>query len=230
MITEELKKFEKTFTALVSSNFTILSDRLTVIEKIIGKNEERIEKIEKNICELNTSVSFQGDVFDKKIKDTEDKHKKFVNEIKEKLREIEDRSRRNNLRIDGMKENAYESWEDCERKVKQLFGETLQVKDVMIERAHRSGKVAKGEKPRTIVLKLLNYKDKEKILKQAKKLKGTDVFINEDYSRETVEIRKRLWQEVKARRQKGERVMIRYDKIIKMKDERPKNSNGYNKN
>lgn len=33
-----------------------------------------------------------------------------------------------------------------------------------------------------MIVKLLHYKDKEKILKQAKKLKGTKFFINEDFS------------------------------------------------
>ena len=34
------------------------------------------------------------------------------NEVSEKLIEIEDRSRRNNLRIDGLIENKNETWND----------------------------------------------------------------------------------------------------------------------
>ena len=37
--------------------------------------------------------------------------------IHSKLVELEDRSRRNNIRIDGIKEHNKESWEKCEGKI-----------------------------------------------------------------------------------------------------------------
>ena len=43
-------------------------------------------------------------------------------------------------------------------------------------------------KPRTIVCRFLNYKDKTNILKTAKKLKDKNIFINEDFSHETMEL------------------------------------------
>ena len=36
-------------------------------------------------------------------------------------------------------------------------------------------------------MKILNYKDKVKILKNARSLKNTGVYINEDFSKETIE-------------------------------------------
>ena len=38
----------------------------------------------------------------------------------------------------------------------------------------------------------LNYNDKTNILKNAKKLKGKNIFINEDFSQETMELRNEL--------------------------------------
>ena len=38
-------------------------------------------------------------------------------EIHRKLVDLEDSSRRNNLRILGIKENARKSWEECENKI-----------------------------------------------------------------------------------------------------------------
>ena len=52
-------------------------------------------------------------------------------------------------------------------------------------------------KPRTIVCRFLNYKDKTNTLKNAKKLKGKNIFINEYFSRGTTELRKELWEKVK---------------------------------
>ena len=50
-----------------------------------------------------------------------------------------DRSRKNNLRTDGIKEKDGESWEDCEAEVEKHFGEKLDIKDkVIVERAHRA--------------------------------------------------------------------------------------------
>lgn len=52
----------------------------------------------------------------------------------------------------------------------------MDVRDIHIERAHRTG-LAREDKPRTIVLKLLNFKDKEKILAQGRKLKGKNMLM-----------------------------------------------------
>ena len=52
-------------------------------------------------------------------------------------------------------------------------------------------------KPRTIVCRFLNYKDKTNILKNAKNLKGKNIFINEHFSHETMELLRELWEKVK---------------------------------
>ena len=43
---------------------------------------------------------------------------------------------------------------------------------------------------RTIVWKLLRFKEKQYIFRKAKLLKGVDVFIKQDYYKDTVEYRK----------------------------------------
>ena len=63
-------------------------------------------------------------------------------------------------------------------------------------------------------MKLLNYKEKELVMKNAKKLKRSGIFINEDFSKETTAIRKTLWNEVLELRQKGKYAILQYDKII----------------
>ena len=71
---------------------------------------------------------------------------------------------------------------------------------MVIERVHRIKKKGNSEnlgKPRTIVCRLLHYKDKAKILTNVKKLKDKNVFINEDFSYETMELRKELWEKIK---------------------------------
>ena len=53
-----------------------------------------------------------------------------------------------------------------------MLKERLDIENVEIERAHRAGRKSRS-KPRTIVCKLLRFKDKQNILRKAKLLKGT---------------------------------------------------------
>ena len=80
--------------------------------------------------------------------------------IEDKLIDLEDRSRRNNLRADSMKERPNETWEDCKNELHTLFKDSLGIKEeVVIERAHRvkTDKSKKGNTPRTIVCRILDY-------------------------------------------------------------------------
>ena len=61
----------------------------------------------------------------------------------------------------------------------------LTKKRVMIEGAHKTKRNYKDKdwkRPITIVLRLANFKDKTIILKNVSKLKGSDVYINENFS------------------------------------------------
>ena len=108
--------------------------------------------------------------------------------IEDKLIDLEDRSRRNNLRVDGIKERPNETWKDCENELRTLFKESLGIEDeVVIERAHRvkTDKSKKSNTARAIVCRILNCKDKVKILRNIKKLKNKNSFINEDFCQAT---------------------------------------------
>ena len=111
-----------------------------------------------------------------------------------------------------------QTWEISETTVKDLIIEKLQInQDVQIERAHRTRATRRQKekyKPRTIVIKLLNYKDKVEILKNANKLKDTGIFINEDFCKETTDIRKGLWDEVLKLRENNQYAIIQYDRIV----------------
>ena len=126
-----------------------------------------------------------------------------------KLIDLEDRSRRNNLRFEN------ESWEDCENKIYDLLENKLEmdIENVVIERAHRTGKKNKN-RSRPIVAQFSFYKDKMNILKNCKKLKNTRFSIFEDFSRETAAIRKEKWQEFLANRGKGMMSYINYRTVI----------------
>ena len=96
-------------------------------------------------------------------------------------------------------------WEEITRIIKhQLQFEW----DLETELAHRSGKAAidrNSNKRRTDIAKFLNFKDKQKVLSEYKtwKLWTKGIFINDDFSADTIEKRKGLFQRAKELREEG---------------------------
>ena len=165
-------------------------------------------------------TKFDNDIR-KKVTTLETTLNEEIKHLKTKLIDMEDRSRRNNLRIDGLTESNNESWDECEEKVQSVLINKLGLKGVVIERAHRGSKSAskaRKDVPRTVVLKLLNFQDKVKIMKNCKKLRNTGIYINEDFCKETNELRKKLWEDVKRLRQDGKYAVIQYNKIVTFYD------------
>lgn len=62
-------------------------------------------------------------------------------------------------------------------KYKQLV--KCNTKSYEVQYVHCRGKYEdQPNRPRSLVMKLLRFKDKEEILKRGKKLKGTSIFVN----------------------------------------------------
>ena len=136
-------------------------------------------------------------------------------DIDEKLVEMEDRSRRNNLRFDGLAESQGESWEQTTDKIYHFMEAELDINcsNIIIECAHRTGRHREG-KPRAVAAKFLNYNDKSEILRNCKKLKGTEFCVYEDFSKDTVNIRKELWKTVLANRKEGKVSYLNYRSVV----------------
>ena len=110
----------------------------------------------------------------------------------DKLEYLEKQSLRNNIRNDGIQEEENESWDTAEEKVKQVLAEKLNFEEALdIERAHRVGRVASGprRRPRTIVCKLYDWKQKELIMKMTRRIKPVGLYVNEDLAKETLDKR-----------------------------------------
>ena len=116
----------------------------------------------------------------------------WATEIKNKLVDLEDHSRRNNLRINGIKEGKNQTWEECEERVNCFLKEKLDIdtSKTWIERTHRVGEKKTGQE-RQIVVPFNCYKNKLDILRNCKKLRGTHFLIFENFDKETASIRKK---------------------------------------
>ena len=67
----------------------------------------------------------KGSSLEKKVEEIYD-YQIDPGEVEKKFTDLEDRSRRNNLRIDGVAEENGESWDNCKRKVKEIFMDKLE--------------------------------------------------------------------------------------------------------
>ena len=239
-IFEEMFKQHEIF--MTKRNEEMFKQQENSLMQIISGNtqltNQRLDALTKDITDLKESLQFTQNEVDDKFKNLEERVKSIESELKNIkddvqiiqstqpnwaldlsniLTDLEDHSRRNNLRIDGVKEHKREAWEDCSNKVYDLIGTKLQLDtgDMVIERAHRTGKKdASKDKPRTIIVQFNSYRDKIRILKNCKKLKGSNLSIYEDFSKETMEIRKEKWKEVMDNRRKGKISYLQYRTVI----------------
>ena len=159
----EFKKQEQNLVKLISGNLEITMQEIKSLKNEVNELkksmefaqndlEETVNNVEENMCKVSEDLK---EIYKYQI------DKDYVNnsltDIRNKLTELEDRSRRNNIRIDGIAEEPGETWEECERKVQRLLSEELDINDVVIERAHRvkayspEKKNSKKLKPRTAV-------------------------------------------------------------------------------
>lgn len=81
--------------------------------------------------------------------------------------------------------------------------------DFVVERAHRVGRPRSDSKPRKIVARF-----REAVFKAKKKLHGTNMFVNEDYSDRVIKKRTELMPKLKEARRKNQRAFLRFDKLV----------------
>ena len=206
VVKEEFADHEKKFSEILKSHLETTNQRLNEIsgevleftkslELTQGEVKEEITCIKDDLNQVKTDLQELGeDVLDPDY-------------VTNKLIELEDRSRRNNIRIDGI--------EDDQKEKLGLENE------VEIERCHRMKKKNKDQSnnerrshPRTIVCKLLRFKDKQKIIQNSKKLKNTGIFVCEDFCKDTMDLRKQLWEKVLEHRANNKIAYLNYRSIV----------------
>ena len=68
--------------------------------------------------------------------------------------------------------------------------------------------------PQTIICRLLRFKDKQRIIQSLKKLKNTGIFIYEDFCKDTMDLRKQLWEKVLEHRANNEISYLKYRSTV----------------
>ena len=73
---------------------------------------------------------------------------------------------------------------------------------IEIDRCHCMDKFQRNKsKPQAVVCTFLRFKDKLKVLQNAKKLENTGNFIDDDFPKATMKLRKYLWEVLQYQQQ-----------------------------
>lgn len=189
------------------------------IENLSKSNDEIkhcVEDVKKTVRDIEKRVS-QCEV---KLADLNKQHKILYDRVVY----LESQSRRDNLRLEGVPETPPGVKEDCNKIVYEVLSQKLSIpnaRSIKIVRCHRlgpppranNGVGSRNPHPRPILFKLHWFGDRQAIWEARFKLKGTKMFINEDFPKEIMQNRKMLLPVVKAAKKAGNKAFLSVDKL-----------------
>lgn len=179
-----------------------------------------LQKMQNDMTEMRTQLSAESsDIkshIDMKFKYIDEKFKNVESRLdnqEKRLYFIEKQIRHRNLIIFGIPESEKSYFELEDIVIKFLSDELNIVCEIRdIESVQRIGK--KDKKVRPIRVVFSTFHKKLEILKNKKNIKNKNCYVTEDYPASVLNKRKQLNEQAKLEREKGNRVVIKYDKLI----------------
>lgn len=212
LVKDMLKAQETNLKTLFKSMIDSFSTRLDEVVNTVASLQASLEFSQNELMELHPLTSRLTDV----TKEVDQIRGDFC-AMQLKTEYLENQSRRNNIRVSGIPEAEKESWEDSEAKVKAVIKEKLQI-DVDIERAHRVDKrkshKRNANQPRTIVCRLRDWKQREAVIRKARKIKPYGLYVSEDLAPETLQKREAQIPKLKAAKESGKIAYFILDRLI----------------
>lgn len=226
---DEIKILMGQLSRQLNDNMKDLKTEITSLRTAMETKHDELEnKLKTEIQGIKNLVKESNDDMNSKIDELKDENKGLrekIEKLQDEKYQLEDHSRRNNLIFWGLAESQgnYETWDECEAKVREFMKEELEINEaedetkLQIERAHRLGK-KKLNKTRGIIVNFARWKQKQKILAAANETLTRDsrFKVGEDFSRKARETRKLLIPHmIKLRRKYPlKTVQLRYNKIV----------------
>ena len=215
----------------VKSELRLLKNEVSDIKSSLQFSQRDIEEINEKLSGVDQKIATQSAMVSGVLGD--------LDAVVEKADDLENRSRRNNIKVFGIPEEPFEDYAASEAKLKSAIANKLAIKDeIIIERAHRVGPKDGGSKttryghkrknsnePRPIIAKLLNWKQKDSIIKAARKVRPQGISFRDDFSERVLAKRAALIPEMLAARQEGKHAFLVRDRLIVRKQSKPPESN-----
>ncbi|XP_029448605.1 uncharacterized protein LOC115086312 [Rhinatrema bivittatum] len=195
------------------------SDLQTQKSEILARMEEMKEDLNgmgRRVDELDLRADNQSAHLDN-LRQTTTHLTSEMETMAEKLEDLENRSRRSNLRIRGVPES--DLYTDCLKTATAICSDLISSHGgssegatastlVDLERAHRALGPRRDNKPRDIILKFLNYRQKEEVITLARanpnwKWNNLDITVYNDLAPSTLQKRYHLKEVTAALRAEG---------------------------
>lgn len=187
------------------------------ITKILKGIEEDMQKQRKDMDKIkDTIIQDINKNIDSKFENMEVNFNILERKIEEQqisIDRIEQHLKKKNILFFGIEETE-KSYGELEGNILEIITKNMNIpcerRD--IEFVTRIGK--KTGQIRPIALTVCSMGLKIQILKNKKYLNESNIYIKEDYTPKILQKRKELQDEFRARKEQGENVVLRYDKII----------------
>lgn len=198
-----------------------VSHRIDILEGKLFEKEEENDRLRNAIAGLNKEIDSQKS---ENLKLLEQLERNSV-AADERINDLEQYGRRNNIRINGIPEAGEESPEKTSKVVIETLNryiENLDLKREEIDIAHRLGKKKEG-RHRQIILKFQSRMKRDTVLNNRKVFKGSDIFVNEDLTRINQQVlacvRKKMTDEVERAWTRNGRVFYKTktDTVLEVK-------------
>ena len=113
---------------MIEKNSKMFNERLNNLSQEIKANYDSIKQLKDNTRDLEESLTVNQDLVEEKLNTLKSQMRSIQNEVsenkaelKEQLRIQEDRSRRNNITVNGIEEDENETWENTENKLRSFL-------------------------------------------------------------------------------------------------------------
>lgn len=207
---------------------------LTAINAVTEQMNLQIQQLESGVSDLVTSLEFtqqeldemkaQNKVCDEEIKKAKqgginlsaqaDSSYEKIKVLEAKANFQEDYGRRKNVRISGLKERvANETWEQTATSVATLLQNKLGLPGLVVERIQRVGP-RRNDKPRTVVAHFSRFSDREGVVRNRTKLRGTNIFVNDDLCPASQAVRNAQLPLLHEAKSSGKIAFFRHTKLI----------------
>lgn len=192
---------QSNFTALmqaIATCQTTLTGKIDSLHMDMGLIRKDMDKFRHRLTETEHRIGA--------AEDTLHDHTATLHTLKTKVKALElraedaeNRNRRNNLRVVGLPEGVEGSDPTAftENLLRSLLPQAQFSPFFVVERAHRmpASRGAPGAPPRTFIFRLLNFRDRDLVLREARKLdalryEASKIMIFPDYSVDTQRLRR----------------------------------------
>lgn len=195
---DTVKSFVQMFVDSFKSDLKELREENNELKRSLEYSQEEIADLKKTAKQQADLIKKMGDV------------QGNFGKLEENVRRMDDYGRRGNLIIDGLEESVDENPEQTQHKVQTFIKEKLSI-PVQLESANRLGgnsqststSIERNSKPRMIIARFGKISERQNVMKSSAKLKGTNVFLNDDVCRTTMDIRRQKMNELKDKRKQG---------------------------